>query len=115
MEARKENKVYTITEIQKDRYLKEGFDIYDENGNIIEYTPRKTIGYNEHIKKMKELVSEKDKEISSLKTELEGRKKTTAENVMDLLKGYAKEKSIDVGASTSASGILTKILEAEKE
>lgn len=114
MEARKENKVYTITEAQKARYLKEGFDIYDEQGNVLEYTPLKTIKYNDHLKKMNELASKKDEEIKTLKTELENRANISAENVFDLLNKYAEEKGIDVGASTSATGILNKILEAEK-
>lgn len=114
MEARKENKVYTITEAQKARYLKEGFDIYDEHGNVLEYTPLKTIKYNDHLKKMNELSSKKDEEIKALKAELENKTDVSAENVLELLNKYAEEKGIDVGASTSATGVLNKILETEK-
>ena len=46
MKARKENKVYDINETSKQTYLDQGFDIYDDNGKVIEYTPLKTIKYN---------------------------------------------------------------------
>ena len=97
MEARKENKVYTIDTHQKDAYLKQGYDIY-EDGKIIEYTPLKTIKYSDHIKVVEDL------------------KKNTkqVDNVFELLKNYAEEKNIDVGQTTSANGILNKILEVEK-
>lgn len=103
LEARKENKVYSITEQQKDRYLKEGFDIY-ENGVIIEHTPKKLIKYSDHLS-----ILEREKELL-LKNQLQ-----TPNNVLDLLKSYAESKSIDIGSSTSPKGILDKILEVEKE
>lgn len=112
LEARKENKVYKIDETMKDRYLKEGFDVYNENGEIVEHTPLKKIKYSDHLK----AIADKDKEISALKetvTTLQSQE-TTAENVTDLLKSYAKSKNIDIGSSTSANGILSKILEIEK-
>ncbi len=134
LEARKENKVYQINNQQKDRYLKEGFDIY-EDGQIVEHTPKKVIKYSDHLSKMKtataeiELLkteldsketatAEQDKEIKMLKEQLasfEETKIVNTENVLDLLKGYAAAKSIDIGSSTSASGVLNKILEVEKE
>lgn len=117
LEARKENKVYRITDQQKDRYLKEGFDIY-EDGQILEHTPKKVIKYSDHLSKMKTATAEKDEEIKVLKEQLamlEEKKTETAENVLDLLKGYAAAKAIDIGSSTSASGVLNKILEVEKE
>lgn len=114
LEARKENKVYRINDQQKDRYLNEGFDIY-EDGQIVEYTPKKVIKYSDHLSKMKTATAEKDAEIEQLKAQLtKADKPATAENVLDLLVGYAKEKSIDIGSSTSPKGILDKILETEK-
>lgn len=118
MKARKENKVYDINETSKQTYLDQGFDIYDDNGKVIEYTPLKTIKYNEHLKKLKSATAEKDEKIDVLQKEIDelnSHKQQTADNVMDLLKGYAEVKGVDVGASTSAKGILEKILEAEKE
>lgn len=116
-EARKENKVYQINDQQKDRYLKEGFDIY-EDGQIVEHTPKKVIKYSDHLSMMKAATAEKDEEIKVLKEQLvslNDMKATTAENVLDLLKDYAATKAIDIGSSTSASGVLNKILEVEKE
>lgn len=66
MKAIKENKEYTVTENEKKRYLNEGFDLYDDNGTLIEYSPKKKIEYNIHVKKIKE----KDAEISELKEQL---------------------------------------------
>lgn len=112
LEARKENKVYKIDETMKDRYLKEGFDIYDENGQVIEYTPLKKIKYSDHVKE----IAAKNEEINQLKETIESlqSQKVEAENVTDLLKSYAESKNIDIGSSTSANGILSKILEIEK-
>lgn len=99
MEARKENKVYKINDQQKNSYLKQGFDIYDEDGNVIEHTPLKKIKYSDHLKIVNEL-----KEQAKI-----------PENVFDLLKKYAENKNIDIGQATSATGALTKIMEAEKQ
>ena len=54
MTAEKENKVYTITEEQKATYLAEGFDIRDDEGNIIAYGAGKTVTYEDYMKLMKE-------------------------------------------------------------
>ncbi len=118
MKARKENKVYDINEASKQTYLDQGFDIYDDNGKVMEYTPLKTIKYNEHLKELKLARAEKDEKIDLLQKEIDelsSHQQQVADNVMDLLKGYAEVKGVDVGASTSAKGILEKILEAEKE
>ena len=51
MKAKKENKTYRIdSELEKQRYLKEGFDIYDDNGKLLEYSPLKKIAYSEYAK-----------------------------------------------------------------
>lgn len=116
LEARKENKVYQITDQQKDRYLKEGFDVY-ENGQIVEHTPKKVIKYSDHLSKMKTATAKKDEEINVLKEQLamlEETKTALAENVLELLKNYANNKKIDIGSATSETGVLNKILEAEK-
>lgn len=66
LKAIKENKEYTISQEQKNRYLFEGFDIIDESGKIIQYSPKKKIEYNKHV----QILAEKDKEINDLKTAL---------------------------------------------
>lgn len=112
LEARKENKVYMIDETMKDRYLKEGFDIYNEIGEIVEYTPLKKIKYSEHVKE----IAAKNEEINKLKENIDSLKneKVEFENVTELLKSYAISKNIEVGLTNSANKILSKILENEK-
>lgn len=114
LEARKENKVYQISKQQKDRYLKEGFDIY-EDGNVIEYTPLKKIKYSEHLSLLTSAMTQKEEEIAKLKKEISKTNIKSPENVLELLTNYAQDKQIDCGSSTSAKGILDKILESEKE
>lgn len=109
LEARKENKVYQITEQQKDRYLKEGFDIY-EDGKVVEYTPLKKISYSKHLN----ILKEKEDEIADLKEKLDKEETSFPANVLELLNGYAKVKNIDIGSCSTAEGILKKIIEAEK-
>lgn len=56
MKAKKENKVYTInTEQEKQRYLKDGYDVYDDDGNIAEYSPKKKISFSEYMKAVREI------------------------------------------------------------
>lgn len=55
MLAKKLNRVYTISEVEKDAYLKRGFDIVNEKGEIVEASADKKISYAEHIKKIEEL------------------------------------------------------------
>lgn len=66
--AVKDNKVYSIDEIEKDLYLAKGFDITDEEGAIIEYNVDKTVSYTEYAS----LLAEKEK----LEKEVEKLKKT---------------------------------------
>ena len=55
MRAKKENKSYRIsTEQEKQRYLKDGYDIYDDEGKLLEYSPLKKIAYSEYDKLKKE-------------------------------------------------------------
>lgn len=77
MKAKKENKIYVInTEQEAQRYLKEGYDIYDNDGNIQEYSPQKRIAFSEYVKAVKEIerlqtmAAEKEAENEALKTEI---------------------------------------------
>lgn len=77
MKARKENKVYRIDEDSKKRYLEEGFDIYSDEGNLIEHSPKKKISYGEHerqVNSLNEEINALNEEIAGLKTELEVKK-----------------------------------------
>lgn len=109
MRAKKENKVYRIeTEVEKKRYLNEGFDIYDEDGKIIEHSPKKKIAYGEYAKLQEENVA--------LRAEIETLKAGANENtdnaeVIAILTAYAQEHGVDLGRATTVAGIIKKINE----
>lgn len=48
MRAVKENKEYTIEESQKGFYLTQGFDIYGDDGELLEAGAGKTVSYDEY-------------------------------------------------------------------
>jgi hypothetical protein len=66
MKAIKENRVYTITDAEKDAFQKEGYDIYSDNGEVIAYGFGKTVPYEKYAKLVKQ-VEELQEEIHSLK------------------------------------------------
>ena len=61
MRAEKGNKVYSITEEEKERYQNDGFDIFSDDGEIIVYGIGKNIPYEEYaaLKKENEALKEK--------------------------------------------------------
>lgn len=64
MKAIKENKTYTVDETSKDAYLAQGFDIYGDNGELIERSPSSTVSrreYDELLDKYNKVVSENKK------------------------------------------------------
>ena len=64
MRAVKENKEYTIEESQKGFYLGQGFDIYGDDGELVEAAPGKTVSYEEYAAlqaKLEELEAELQK------------------------------------------------------
>lgn len=50
MKAIKANKIYTIDEASKDVYLAQGYDIADDDGNVVERSPQSTVKYSEYEK-----------------------------------------------------------------
>lgn len=50
MKAIKGNKVYTVDETSKKAYLSQGYDIIDDQGDIIEHSPTATVPYAEYAK-----------------------------------------------------------------
>ena len=48
MKASKDNKVYTIDTTQKDYYIAQGYDILNDEGDIIEYGAGKSVSYKEY-------------------------------------------------------------------
>ncbi len=55
MRAVKENKEYTIEESQKGFYLGQGFDIFNDDGNLVEAGAGKTVSYDEYAALQKKL------------------------------------------------------------
>lgn len=55
MRAVKGNREYTIDETQKKGYQDAGFDIIDDDGNVIAYGRGKTVPYEEYAAVRKEL------------------------------------------------------------
>lgn len=113
MYAKKLNKVYTIsTMAEMNSYLAQGYDIFDEQGNIVKHNPAKTIAYSEYERLLKEN--------ADLRAQLEGAPAGVGEDPLDPLaamspedlKAYAKDNNINIGNATSQAGILKKIREA---
>lgn len=102
MKAKKENKVYKIaTDQEKQRYLKEGYDIYDDDGKVLEYSPVKKIEYGKY--------AALEKELEELKQN--GEAKAADPAVLEILREYASEHGVNLGNASSASGIMKKIKE----
>ncbi|MDM0609481.1 hypothetical protein QTH09_00390 [Clostridium perfringens] len=70
MKAIKENKVYTITESEQNFYKQQGYDIVNDEGEVIERGAGKSISYEEYLKLKDELDPLKD-ENQTLKQENE--------------------------------------------
>lgn len=62
MRAEKENRVYTISNNQVSDYQSRGFDVYNDDGNIVVYGKGKTVLYEDYMS----LQSEND----ALKTQI---------------------------------------------
>lgn len=104
MKAIKANKEYMVTETNKQYYLNEGYDIIDEKGKIIEYSPKKTIKYSEYDKVVKELetlkadvsnaeLAKQVERLTSEKTELTKSNAELAKQVEKLTKQLEKVAS----------------------
>lgn len=102
MRAKKENKVYRIhTESEKQRYLKEGYDIYDDAGNLLEHSPLKKISYSAYAALQAELAA------------LKSQAPAEDADVLEILTAYAEEHEIKLGNASTISGIIKKIKEQE--
>lgn len=55
MKAKKLNKVYDVDNVSKASYLKQGYDIYNDDGECIEHSPLSVVPYSEYDKVVKEL------------------------------------------------------------
>lgn len=81
MKAVKANKEYVVTEENKAFYVKQGFDIIDDDGNLVAYGKGKTVPYDDHMQAVKEverlqkLCMDLQKELETLKAEKKPAKK----------------------------------------
>lgn len=62
MIAKKDNKVFNISDVEVNYYSSQGFDIYEDDGSLYQYADTKVIKYNEHLK----IVAEYEKRIAEL-------------------------------------------------
>ena len=70
MKAVKLNRVYTITEPEVKSYVQQGYDIIDDDGNVVAYGAGKVISFEKHVKIVNELLKEKEaleQELADLK------------------------------------------------
>lgn len=77
MRATKGNKEYTIDEVQKKFYQDSGFDILNDDGEVIAYGHGKTVPYEDHmqavreVERLQKLCANLQEEKSDLQKELE--------------------------------------------
>ena len=74
MRAVKENKEYTIEESQKGFYLAQGFNIYGDDGELVEAAPGKTVSYDEYAALQAKL-EELEAELQKVQTQGKGKNK----------------------------------------
>ena len=74
MRAVKENRQYTINDTDVQTFANDGYDVYDDNGNIVAYGVGKTVPYEKYMKLMEQVEKLQD-EIIELKEKLAKDKK----------------------------------------
>ena len=77
MVAIKENRQYTINETDVQSFAKEGYDVYDDNGNIVAYGVGKSVPYEKYMRLMEqvEALQEEIIELREQVKKLEAKKK----------------------------------------
>lgn len=108
MRAVKGNREYTIAEEQKESYLNDGYDIYDESGAKIANGKGKIVTVEQYETLLKENDELKEK-YGILQNE---KGMAEPEEIIQILKEYAALKNIDVGQAATVKGIIKKIREA---
>ncbi len=118
MKAVKGNREYIVTQPELEGYRAQGFDISDDDGNVIAYAKNKTVPYEEYVKVVNELEGLKNMAaaVTAKESEQEEEKATDIEfmTAEDLIV-YAESNGINVGNATSREGILKKIRAAQGE
>lgn len=77
MVAIKDNRQYTITEADVQSFANDGYDVFDDNGNLIAYGVGKSVPYEKYMKLMEQTEKLQD-EIIDLREQvrkLEAKKK----------------------------------------
>lgn len=90
MRAVKGNKEYTITETQKDQYVRDGFDIVDNTGKILQAGAGKSVPFAQHQAALDEK-AELEKQIQSLTTAAE--ENTSLKEQINALQAALDEKA----------------------
>lgn len=111
MKAKKQNKVYTIDKSLKSSYLKDGYDIYDDEGKLLERSPASKVAYADYKKVLDELEAVKE-ENAALKAAGSLKGDGLANMDVEELKEYAETHQINIGRATTKEGILEKIQES---
>ena len=68
MFARKANKIYRVDDASKAGYLAQGYDIVDDEGDVIEHSPQATVKYSDYEKLLNENKALKEQVEKSGKT-----------------------------------------------
>ena len=81
MLAIKENRQYTITEVDIQSFTNDGYDVYDDNGNLVAYGVGKTVPFEKYSKlmeqneKLQDEIIELREEVKALTKKSETKKK----------------------------------------
>ncbi len=106
MKAVKENKVYTVDGESAKVYRNQGFDIYSEDGELLEYGAGKTVSYEEYMAVKTQLEESKGQQGDLDATQIE---------VLNILKTFASEHGIELGKANTVAGVVKKIKEYTQE
>ena len=78
MKAVKSNRVYTITEIEAQSFINEGFDVLHDDGSVYAYGKGKTVPFGQYMEEkeaMQKRIDELESEIAKLKKPVKTTKK----------------------------------------
>ena len=85
MLAVKENREYTINDTDVQRFANEGYDVFDDNGNLIAYGKGKSVSFDKYMKvveqteKLQDEIIELREQIKRLEAKKPATKKKGAE------------------------------------
>lgn len=112
MKAKKDNKVYRIVETQKKRYLADGYDIYDDEGSLLEYSPLKKVEYNKYIAIVRENEELKAR-IAELEVTALSKEKSLSKMNKSELTSKAAELGLEVTEDMTNDAIIALIKETQ--